>query len=97
MLLGLQKSMPEEASMVVSGSSELAQRARAIYEQNLRARLEASNRDDFVAIDPESGDFYLGKTLSEAIQASRAARPGVISFVLRVGHVAAIELGAALA
>ncbi len=67
--------------------------ATAIYEQNLRSRLEATNPDDFVAIETESGDFFLGKTLSEAIQAARAAHPGSVAFAFRVGHTSTIELG----
>ncbi len=58
----------------------------AIYEQRLRTRLEATNLDDFVAIEPESGDFFLGKTLSEALEAARAAHPARLPFVVRVGH-----------
>lgn len=38
-----------------------------------RARSESRQPDDFVALAPDSGDFFLGKTLSEAIQASDGA------------------------
>jgi hypothetical protein len=79
--------------MASQRSSELATRASAIYEQKLRSRLEFTNRDDFVAIEPESGDFFLGKTLSEAIQAARAAHPVSLPFAFRVGHTSTIELG----
>ncbi len=79
--------------MASKQSSELASRASAIYEQKLRARLESTNPDDFVAIEPESGDFFLGKTLSEAIQAARAAHPARLPFAFRVGHTSTIELG----
>ena len=76
-------------------STELASRASAIYEQKLRKRLESTNPDDFVAIEPESGDFFLGKTLSEAIQAARAAHPARLPLALRVGHKSTVELGVA--
>ena len=79
--------------MASKQSSELASRASAIYERKLKSRLESTNPDDFVAIEPESGDFFLGKTLSEAIQAARAAHPGRVPFALRVGHTSTIELG----
>jgi hypothetical protein len=79
--------------MASSASYELAHRARAIYDARLKTKLELSNPDDFVAIEPDSGDFYLGKSLSEAIQAARAARPQSLSFVIRVGHRATVELG----
>ena len=52
-------------------SIELARCARAIYDERYKAKLEATNTDDFVAIESDSGDFFIGKTLSEAIQAAQ--------------------------
>jgi hypothetical protein len=75
-------------------SAELASRASAIYEQRLRSRLEPTHPEDFVAIEPESGDFFLGKTLSEAIQAARSAHPARLSFAVRIGHKSTVEIGA---
>ncbi len=79
--------------MPTEHSIEVARNARAIYDQSLRSRLEVSNPDEFVAIEPESGDYFLGKTLSDAIQASRAAHPHRLPFTLRVGHPTTVELG----
>jgi hypothetical protein len=70
-------------------STDLRGRATVIYQERLKNRLESTNPDDFVAIEPESGDFFLGKTLSEAIQAARAAHPARLPFALRVGHAGA--------
>jgi hypothetical protein len=75
-------------------SADLGIRARAIYQEQLKNRLESTNPDDFVAIEPESGDFFVGKTLSEAIQAARAAHPAHLPFALRVGHASTVEMGA---
>ena len=52
---------------------DLASRAQAIYDAKLRSNLEATNHGDFVAVEPDSGRYFLGKTLSEARQAARAA------------------------
>jgi hypothetical protein len=71
----------------------IARQARELYEQKLKSTLEASHWDDFVAIEPESGDYFLGKTLSEAIQAARTAHPDRLPFALRVGRRATVELG----
>ena len=49
--------------------------------------------NDFVAIEPDSGDYFFGKTLSEAIQAPRAAHPDRLAFAMRVGHITAVNLG----
>jgi hypothetical protein len=79
--------------MASEQSMELARRARQIYDQRLKSKLEATNPDDFVAIEPESGEFFLGKTLSQAIQAARAVHPERLSFAIRVGHETAVQLG----
>ena len=79
--------------MPTSMSKDLARRAQAIYDQRLKTRLEATNPDDFVAIEPESGDFFLGRSLSEAIQAARRACPERLSFAIRIGHRNTVELG----
>jgi hypothetical protein len=79
--------------MVSSHTLAVGQKAKAIYETRLRAQLEASHANQFVAIEPESGEYFLGSTLSTAIQAARRAFPDRISFVLRVGHDTAVHLG----
>jgi len=79
--------------MASKESSDLASRASAIYEQKLRSRLEPDHLDDFVAIEPESGDYFLASTLSEAIQGARAAYPDRLSFALRIGHKSTVEIG----
>ena len=79
--------------MASNESIDVASRARAIYDQRLKSKLEATNPDDFVAIEPESGDYFLGKSLSEAIQHARARYPQRLPFTLRVGHKTTVELG----
>lgn len=73
--------------------SELARTATAFYESELRATLERTHLNEFVAIEPESRTYYFGRTLTEAIQAARRAQPERYPFVMRVGHRAAIEIG----
>jgi len=70
-----------------------AHEARSLYERRLKAALETTHAGDFVAIDLESGDYFLGKTLSEAIQSARAAHPDRLPFALRIGHRTTVELG----
>ena len=79
--------------MVTQQTNDVARRAKQIYEVKLRASLEATNMNDFVAIEPDSGSYYFGKTLSEAIQAARAAHPDRLAFAIRVGHSAALNIG----
>lgn len=80
--------------MVSEHSIAVAKKAKIIYEERLRADLEPKHRDKFVAIEPDSEDFFIGSTYSESVMAAREAHPDRISFVIRVGHDAAIHLGA---
>ena len=80
--------------MVSEHSMTVAEKAKIIYEERLRADLESKHRDKFVAIEPDSGEFFIGSTYSESVMAAREAHPDRISFVIRVGHDAAIYLGA---
>ncbi len=80
--------------MASDEAREVAQQAERIYEERLKATLEKTQRGSFVAIEPESGDYFLGATLSEAGIAARKAYPDRRSFILRVGQRAAVRIGA---
>jgi hypothetical protein len=70
--------------------------AEHLYEGRLRAQLETSHPNYFVAIEPESGDYFLGRTLSDALGAARDAHPDRLSHAMRVGHKAALHFGISL-
>ncbi len=74
-------------------SKTVADDARRIYDERLRTALEGSHLNKFVAIEPISGDYFLGRTLSEAIGASRAKYPDRLAHALRVGHEATVHFG----
>jgi hypothetical protein len=74
-------------------TSNVAAEAKRIYETKLRALLEPTHLNEFVAIEPLSGEYFLGRTLSEAIGAARAKYPDRLAHALRVGHKAAIHFG----
>jgi hypothetical protein len=75
-------------------TSELVRRAELIYEQRLKAGLEKTHLNYFLAIEPDSGDYFLGHTLSEVAALARKAYPGRRTFAMRVGHAAALDFGA---
>lgn len=78
----------------MSQSTEnVADQARQIYEKRLRVAMEASHMNEFVAIEPVSGEYFLGRTLSDAIGASREKYPDRLAHAFRVGHRAAIHFG----
>ena len=72
---------------------EFVRRAEEVYATRLRAVLEPEHVDEFVAIELESGDYFLGKTLNEATGAARKSYPDRLTHVMRVGHRAALHFG----
>jgi hypothetical protein len=70
-----------------------ANSALQIYEERLREPLEASHLHEFCAIEPISGAYFLGQTLSEAGRAARQAYPDRQSHIVRIGHPAAVHIG----
>ena len=72
----------------------VAESAKKVYDEDLRSRLEQDHKDDFVAIEPSSRRFFLGKTFLEVALAAKKTFPDKKSFVIRVGHEAAFQIGA---
>jgi hypothetical protein len=78
----------------IVNASNLIRRADQIYEDHLKTELERTHPDYFVAIEPDSGDHFLGRTLSEASAAARAVHADKRTAVLRIGHLVTVHLGA---
>ncbi len=79
--------------MITTAQSELIQAAKQLYATRLKLKLEPEHDGEFIAIEPVSGEYFLGKTLSAAIQAARRAHPTQLPFAMRVGSDSAIHLG----
>lgn len=67
-------------------------RAKQFYEQR-RDRLEAENDGEFVAIEPDSGDYFFAATFDDAVRAARDAHSDRITHTIRIGHPAAFHIG----
>ncbi len=74
-------------------TEEIARQAKEFYETELRQALEAEHRDEFIAIEPISRTYYLGQTMVEASRQARAMQPGHRSYLMRVGHKSAMQIG----
>ncbi len=70
---------------------EFAEKGRAIYEQ-LKDQLLPQYKGWFIAIDPDTGDYALGRTDIEADQAMKARHPGKVFYLMRLGYRAAGKL-----
>jgi hypothetical protein len=79
--------------MASAQTQSVAERAKCIYDERLRAALEAGHPGRFVAIEPDSGEYFVADTLDAAVRAARTKYPARLSHVVRVGHAAALHLG----
>jgi hypothetical protein len=76
-----------------SDTKSVIERAKRIYAEKLQASLEAKHLNRFVAIEPESGDHFLGDTFDEAVRSAREKHPSHLSHTIWIGHRAAFHLG----
>jgi hypothetical protein len=61
------------------------ERAKQTYDNELAARLEPEHSGEIVAIDPESGAYFLGNDEIEAAENARVAGNQGPFYFLRVG------------
>lgn len=79
--------------MVSAETKSVIERDRRIYTERLQTALQFQHTNRFVAIEPESGEYFLGDTFDEAVQSARAKYPSRLSHTIRIGHWAALHLG----
>lgn len=68
----------------VVDKEQLARKGEAIY-QKIKAEMETNHKGEFLAIDPENGDYYLGKTSLEAGLKGRKEHPNTVFYIIRIG------------
>lgn len=79
--------------MISEHSKNVATKAKELYFARLQNELEALQTNRFVAIEPESGEHFIADSFSQAVTSARSAYPDRISYVIRIGHEAAIHIG----
>lgn len=79
--------------MVSAETKSVIDRAKSIYTSQLQSDLESQHMDRFVAIEPESGEFFLADTFDEAVRSARTKYPTRLSHTIRIGHRAAFHIG----
>ena len=67
-------------------SDDLIARGQSTYRQRLASILEPSHTGEFVAIEPDSGRYFLASTASAALVAAHAAMPNSLFYLIRVGR-----------
>ena len=79
--------------MVSADTKSVIERAKRIYSEQLQTVLEPQHLNRYVAIEPESGEYFLGDTFDEAVKLARAKYPSRLSHTIWIGHRAAFHIG----
>ena len=67
------------------------EKAIEIYERKLKKKLEPKYKGKMIAIEVDSGKYFMGETLSEAGEKATTAFPDKIFYFKRVGYKAAFK------
>jgi len=70
-----------------------ADRAKQVYDQSLKSRLEPEHVGELIAVEPDSGDFVLAATINEMNQSTRQRFGTKPVHIFRVGGGAAVKIG----
>ena len=74
--------------------NELATRAHAIYDAELRQKLEPHENGRYLALAVATGDYEIGDRFGDANEKLRKRHPLPIQFfVFRIGYPAAVKMG----
>jgi len=72
---------------------EVAARGEAIYEQEIRAKVETNNKGKYLVLDIESGGYEIDEEDLAATKRMMAKFPDAVLYGLRIGYPAAYRLG----
>lgn len=73
--------------------SELADKSKALYDQKLKTLLEPAEKGKYVAIEPDSENYFVDADGTKALLQARAALPDKLFFLIRIGYEAAHSIG----
>lgn len=79
--------------MISTESRVIAEKARRLYESQLREKLEEQHKGRYLCIEPESTRYFLGDTFDQAVNAAADEFPDRLTHTLRIGYSAALHLG----
>ena len=71
---------------------ELVRRGRQLYNQKLRTVLEPNEQGRYVAIEPDTGRYFLGDTGTTALVEAHTSMPKHSFYLARIGYEAADSL-----
>ncbi|HWS89554.1 MAG TPA: hypothetical protein VN282_21460 [Pyrinomonadaceae bacterium] len=85
--------MSTEQAELAAVREDVIARGKRIYDERLRGELEPDHTGRYVAVEPDTGRYFLGDTSADAVGAAHDAMPGSRFYLARVGYDAAHSIG----
>jgi len=77
--------------MIAPNFEDFDEKAVEIYERKLKKKLEPKYKGKMIAIEVDSGKYFMGEDLGEAGDKAKAAFPDKIFYFKRVGYRTAFK------
>ena len=74
-------------------SDEIVERGQALYDQQIREKVEPQHNGKFLVLDIETGEFEIDADSVAAVERATAKHPDPALYLLRVGFPTAVKLG----
>jgi len=74
-------------------SAEIVQRGQDLYDQRIRAQVEARHPGQFLVLDIETGDYEIDADDVIAVQQAKTKHPEAAFYIVRIGSPTAYRLG----
>jgi hypothetical protein len=81
----------KEEFIVMPNLEGFDEKAEEIYKRKLKKKLEPKYKGKMIAIEVDSGKYFMGEDLHEAAEKATAAFPEKIFYFKRVGYKAAFK------
>jgi len=66
----------------------LVAQGEALYQQRLKSQLDPTYHGQIVAIEVESGDYFIGKSVTEAARKAKEKHPEKVFYFVKIGFPA---------
>jgi hypothetical protein len=74
-------------------NDEIVERGEAIYQRDIRPRVEEGNTGKYLLLDVETGEYEIGTDLLEAAHRAHAKHADAVLYALRIGYPAVAHIG----
>ncbi|MGH9803413.1 MAG: hypothetical protein ACRD82_23870 [Blastocatellia bacterium] len=83
---------PKRLSKEDAEGDRVFRKGKRLYQTKLKAILEPLHTGKFAAIEPDSGEYFLGTKMIEAVLLAEAKYPDKLVFIVRIGFRSAVSM-----